>query len=180
MIIMFMEGEREKFVEVQKELLLEKVNAALQELGSTARWLKTPELVEGGEALRDKIIVMVDDIKDVLEAFAPHLIVATDGKASFIQYRGERLEELLNEILARNPNIVLLDYHLSDQLKGTAVARALREAGFKGDSIGFSSDKNAVGEFDKVGAGFLEKNAWDPETSVKSLAESVGKKEKSK
>lgn len=164
--------------EVQKVSLLEKVNTALQELGSSSRWKKTPELVEGGEVLKDKILVMVDDVKDVLESFAPHLIVATEGKASFIHYHGQQLEELLNDILAHNPNIVLLDYHLSSQVKGTAVAKALHESGFTGESVGFSSDISAAREFGKVGVTeCIGKNAGYPEGTVKVLADLVAKKE---
>ena len=64
---------------------LDKINAILKDLGSSAKWKRAPEHIEGAELLREKTIVMVDDEQQVLEAFVPDLVVATDGKAIFIK-----------------------------------------------------------------------------------------------
>jgi len=170
-------GEGSQIPEIQKATLLEDINKKLQELGSTARWKKTPETVPGSEVLKDKILVMVDDVVGVLQGFAPHLMVATDGKASFIHYQGQELEEMLREILGHNPNIVLLDHDLSDQLKGPEIAKALKQAGFTGDIVGFSSERYAAKEFRNTGAiGCVEKEAGDPGLSIKKLADLIVKK----
>lgn len=169
--------EIEKSPEVTRATLLEKVNNALEALGSKARWKRAPEFLESYEPLRGKILVMVDDVREVLESFAPHLITATDGSASFIEYKGQKLNELLDQILQYNPNIVLLDYHLSDQLKGTEVSRALHATGFTGESIGFSSDPSVTREFeDSDATGCIDKNASYPEESVQKLAQLISKK----
>ncbi len=148
------------------------INATLKELGSTAQWKKAPERIPGTESLKDKSVVMVDDERGVLEAFVPDLMVATDGKAAFIQYSSQSIDDLLNQIQASNANVVLLDYHLSEMLKGAAVARTLLEKGFAGSVVGFSSDSSAKREFQEAGAlGSIEKEAWAPESSVGRLAE---------
>lgn len=115
---------------------------------------------------------MVDDAQGLLECFAPHLIVATDGNATFIKYNGQSIEELVKQILQTKANLVLLDYHLSDTLKGSSVARALLGDNFSGLVVGFSSDSGAKRDFQQSGAfGSVDKNAGSPETSVKALAE---------
>lgn len=167
---------KEQTPEISQVILLEKINKALEELGSTTRWKLTPEFIEGCEVLKDKIIVMVDDVKIVLESFAPDLMVATDGKANFVEYKGQKLNELLDQIMQYNPNILLMDYHLSDQLKGTEVLNALKESGFLGDAVGFSSDSHITSQFKTAGAkACIDKDAGQPETSVKELAEVITK-----
>ena len=163
--------------EKQKAALLEQINSALEKLGSTTRWEKIPEGLEGNEILKDKIIVMVDDVIEVLEALAPALTVVTEGKANFVHYKGQELKQLLDEILAYNPNIILLDYSLSKQLKGPQVMEALRTAGFNGETIGFTSDEAAVNEFkDRGASGCVKKNAAWPEKSIKGLKDLIDKK----
>lgn len=157
--------------EVPKEELLEKINKALADLGSTAKWKRAPECLEGYEALRDKTVVMVDDVKAVLENYAPHLIVATEGKASFIEYKGQQLDELIRQIMGQNPNIVVMDYNLSDDLKGTSVIEALKAQNFSGEVVGFSSDSHTAKKFADAGAiGIVDKGEYSPEESVEKLA----------
>ena len=175
-----MEGENILNPEVQPMTLLEKINKVLAELGSTGKWKRPPEFLEGYEPLKDKIVVMVDDVKTVLENFVPHLIVATDGKASFVEYKGQKLDELLEQIMLHKPNIVVMDYHLSENLKGTSVINALREQNFPGKTIGFSSD-NTAREFSDAGAiGVVDKGGYSPEDSVEKLAKLVSKEKTNK
>ena len=162
--------------EVQTITLLETINNALAKLGSTSKWKRPPEFFEDYEPLKDKIVVMVDDVKTILENFAPHLIMATAGKASFIEFTGQQLDELIEQIMAFNPNIVVMDYHLSDHLKGTSVIKALRMKNFSGEAVGFSSDNHTAREFLDAGAiGFVDKSAHSPEDSVKKLAQVISK-----
>ena len=154
---------------------IEKINATLQELGSTAKWKRAPERIPGTEALKDKTIVMVDDESGVLEAFIPDLMVATDGKATFIKYNGQSVEELIEQIRQSKANLVLLDFHLSETLKGATVARAMTDQGFAGSIVGFSSDDDARRKFKAAGAlGAINKEAGFPESSVKKLGELFG------
>ena len=103
------ENQAERNVE-----LLEKINAILAGLGSRARWLKLPQAQLEYTALKDKRVLMVDDIAGVLEQFVPDLVIATDGKASFLQYVNQTAYNLTDEMVAGNPDIILLDYNLSD------------------------------------------------------------------
>lgn len=168
--------EREKSPEVTQATLLEKVNSALETLGSKDRWKRTPEFLEGYEPLKNKTLVMVDDVRDVLESFIPHLVVATDGKAYFIEYKGQELDELIHQIMEYNPNLVVIDYHLSDDVKGSSVVSTLREQNFTGDAVGFSSDPFTKKQFMEAGVkGVVEKEAWDPKTSIERLAELIAK-----
>lgn len=156
----------------QQPLLIDKINATLKELGSGNEWIKPPEPVEGTEILKNKNIVMVDDVQGLLECFAPHLMVATDGNAAFIKYNGQSIEELVKQILQTKANLVLLDYHLSDTLKGSSVARVLLGDKFPGLVVGFSSDPRAERDFNQSGAfGSVDKSAGSPEDSIKALAE---------
>ena len=160
--------------------LIEKINRTLREIGSESRWKRPPEAIRGCEVLNDRTLVMVDDTQDVLEAFAPDLLVATNGKTSFVQYQGQNQEELLQEILACHPNTVLLDYHLSEELDGATIAAALRGSGFSGEIIGFSSDTKIVEEFKRAGAmGCIDKDAGRPERSVKDLVHLISQESKS-
>jgi CheY-like chemotaxis protein len=183
--------DKEISKEQQKQAILEKINCELEKLGSTTKWLKIPEGLEGNKILEGKIIVMVDDVKEVLEALAPALTVVTEGKANFVHYTGQELKQLLDEIMAYNPDIILLDYHLPlpDQpkeiksdipngIKGTEVLKALQEAGFAGKTIGFTSDENASIEFMGKGAsGCVKKNAGWPEKSIKELTALLSEKD---
>jgi CheY-like chemotaxis protein len=153
---------------------VEMVNKALQELGSTTKWKRAPEFLPEYGPLKDKTLVMIDDVREILESFAPHLVVATDGKASFIHFTDQSLDDLIDQIAQSNPNLVIVDFHLSSDFKGTAIVQALNKRGFAGDVIGFSSDKSAVREFREAGAtGVVNKNAGYPEESVTQLAEVI-------
>lgn len=157
--------------ETQKTILLEKINTALSELGSTSKWKRAPDFLEGYVPLKDKTVVMVDDLKMILEQMVPYLLTATEGKASFIEFTGQQLEELIEQITTHSPDIVLVDYHLSDELKGTNVIEALHGQNFQGEVVGFSSDSRTARAFIDAGAkGAVDKGGYDPENSVKELA----------
>lgn len=156
----------------QEQSPIDKINLVLKELGSTAKWKRAPEKIEGAEVLKDKTIVMIDDVQGVLEAFVPDLVVATDGKATFIKYTGQSKEELIEQIQQSKANVVLLDYHLSEALKGSEVTLALLGIGFNGSIVGFSSDSDAKRDFQRAGAlGSVDKEAGFPKSSVTKLAE---------
>lgn len=162
----------DKDLKPQEQSPIDKINATLKELGSTAKWKRAPERIEGTEVLKDKTVAMVDDERGVLEAFVPDLMVATDGKATFIRYGGQSVEDLIKQIWQTKADLVLLDYHLSEMLKGYEITRALIDAGFAGSVVGFSSDNDAKRKFKEAGAlGSVDKEAGFPKSSVSKLAE---------
>lgn len=157
--------------EIQKEQLLAKINAVLAELGSTAKWKKSPEWRREYSPLQNKTIVMVDDLKEVLAGFAPYLIVASNEKSSFIQHTDQELDQLVEEILKRNPDILISDFHLSGGIKGEQLMQALKQNNFSGQMIGCSSDTRSEAFFLRAGAvGVIDKGDGSPETSVTQLA----------
>lgn len=168
---------------IDQVALLEKLNQALaNEVGSKMKWKRPLDGLETYGKLKGEVLVMVDDSKEILEAFAPHMMAATEGEASFIRYRNEDLNPLVDNILQRNPSLVVLDYSLpteesmddydvEDKLNGAQVARALRARGFNKKIVGFSSQKSAVNEFTSAGAdGAVEKDAFDIQKSVEGIA----------
>lgn len=162
--------------EVIKVPILEKINKALADLGSDSKWRRAPEFMAEYLPLKDKVVVMIDDIKEILENFVPHLMVATEGKSSFIEYKGQKLDELVQQIMKYHPDIVVVDFHLSDYVKGSSVVRALKEKNFAGEMVGFSSDSHVAREFTNAGAkGAVEKNNAYPERSVGELAKIVSR-----
>ena len=159
--------------EAEQVAILDKINTALQKLGSTSKWIRPPDFFTEYESLRNKSIVMVDDVINVLENYAPDLLVATGGKAKFIHYNNETLDELVKKILAHNPDIVLLDYHLSRQLTGSQVAIALKKQ-FSGDVVGFSSDERTKTDFLEAGAkGCVDKGSATPEQTIQALGKLI-------
>ena len=158
---------------------LDKINEAVAKIrpGST-KYLEAPTM-EGCESLKDKIVVMVDDMPLILEAFVPGLTVATGGNASFIYNQGKDVDALVEQILKTNSNLVLMDYHLSESkdededndFLGTEVVKALRAKNFTGKIFGFSSDQAAVAAFERAGTtGTIKKDGGRPEKTIKELA----------
>lgn len=161
-------------LETIEDIVLSKINQRLSELGSTAKWRRPPGSFREYEVLKGKTILMVDDIQGVIEGFVPDLMVATNGNASFIHHKEQTAEELADKIIETNPDIVLLDYNLAHNIKGDTIARLLKEKGFAGESIGFSSENEHAGKFIRAGAlGCIEKSTYEPSDSIKKLAEIV-------
>lgn len=153
--------------------LLHKTNSIIEEItGEKVTLEKLPKPIEGTEALKNKIIAMVDDDEGVFKSFIPHLLVATDGKAIFIPYWGQREKVIIEEIFKSGANVALLDFRLSMGVEGTNIAKALKDRGFSGTIIGFSSDKTADQAFKKAGAlGAINKSTNSPEVSLRKLAQ---------
>jgi hypothetical protein len=104
-------------------VLLDRANELLEQIGSTGRLLEVPEDHPDYASLKGKSVMMVDDTKRLLENFIPDLVRATDGNASVIHYKGENPMRLTADIKRTNPDVLLLDFHLSEDLKGDGVAR---------------------------------------------------------
>jgi len=180
-----METPQEQLTAEQHQAaLLEKINAPLQELSKQVKWLggkwiKLPESLPEYEKLKGKRILLVDDAATVIGGLLPQFMVATDGNFSFIQYKGEDVRQLIEEIIAKSPEILLLDYNLSEDysgegLKGTDVANALQENAFEGKMVGFSSEKSSIEEFQRrSGIVAIEKNTFSIEDSLKELSKVI-------
>jgi hypothetical protein len=153
--------------------LLDMINAKVAELGSTAQWMKAPESHPEYASLAGKTVVMVDDSDRVLQNYVPDLMKATDGKAQFILYTDQTSGGLAQKILAANADIILMDYNLSETLKGATVAGILKDRGFSGVIVGFSSEKSYQEEFQRSGKVDMIIPKGDAEDSVLELAKRI-------
>lgn len=163
--------------DVPQTAILQKINEALKALGRTETWLKAPDFLPEYEALRGKKIILVDDVVGVLANIIPEYIVATDGSADAILHTGQSLAELVAEILAKNPEIVLMDYTLANDITGVEVISELKAQGYAGKVVGNSSEKQRGKEFARVGAiGSINKSAYPTSDSIKELAVLLGNK----
>lgn len=151
------------------EELLECINHALEDMGSTMRYKRIPDAFPGCESLKGKHITMVDDLKIVLEGFLAELMVATDGCAQFIHQQEQTVDELVDEVFAKKSDAILMDYMLQGY-HGDTVVRRIRERNPSLLCIGFSS---MAGAFDHTGIPSVRKNAWDREKLFQEIAEIV-------
>jgi DNA-binding NtrC family response regulator len=160
------------------EELLQAVNDALVKAGSTGKVTrkyiqKLIEITGSYEVLAGKHILLVDDIEDVLEALVPILTVATHGKAEYLLHQSQNADVLCNEIAGLNPEYVLMDYNLAEELKGDVVVQKLFQNHPNIKCIGFSSEKQKKA-FSNAGAiGSVEKSTNDNEGMIKAIAEII-------
>jgi DNA-binding NarL/FixJ family response regulator len=162
-------------VNSESDPVLQSINTALKRLGSRLEYLKAPDYFPEYEFLKDKKIIMIDDVFMILENILPDLVVASGRNAEAIHYKDQKLEDLIMELLDKNPDILILDYHLSDNVKGVEIARGLIRLGFKGKIVGGSSESERGAEFIKAGAvGNIDKSAWPVSDMVKELVKVVG------
>lgn len=151
--------------------VLDKINNAVSKLGSRMKWARPPQNLPEYEPLSGKKVMMIDDVAIVLENIIPDLMVATDGNTTFILYGGQDIETILEQILNEKPDALLLDYNLSDKVKGTDIAKALRIKEFGGKIVGFSSERAAIREFNQNGVDdCIGKGGISSEESVAELA----------
>lgn len=170
----------EKTTSPENSDLLKKANVILAEFGCS-KLDRLPAPIKNTEALKGKTMVMVDDGLDILGAFVPDLTVATDGNTSFIHYSeetGHGMGYAIEKILEANPDVVLMDYYLSERINGGFLAQYLRREGFGGTIIGFSSnDIEIAAEFQKAGVPeTVKKDRYSPSISIRHLAEVLSQK----
>lgn len=158
--------------------LLSRVNETMQELGSSSKWLKLKKMPEGAEVLKGKRIVMVDDLRNILTSYVPNLIVATDDQAGFVLHEQQSMETLVEQILEKTPEIILMDRKLASGINGADVTRSIlqKEPGIK--IIGFSSEGDATDFMGAGAVGFVEKDTLEPAESIKQVAELLKSLEK--
>lgn len=108
--------------------------------------------------MSDTTIVYLDDQADLLQTYRSFLEATYHGIVHPIQYTTQSLPSVVADVLTHEPQIIVLDYHLDARLKGRDVCQALRQAGFVGMIVGFSSDPYTEPLFIKAGADeFIEK-----------------------
>jgi DNA-binding NarL/FixJ family response regulator len=152
--------------------ILEKTNEVLQELGFKPV-SKLPRDSDAFNALKGKRVVMVDDSKGLVESYIPWLVVSTGGTASAILHTDQSVEALVAAVVERAPDVVLMDFNLKMEIKGTAVMEALRKSGFTGHVVGFSSDPGTALSFEKAGAAVSILKNFRPRLEMEALAEVV-------
>lgn len=119
--------------------------------------------------LHHQTLLLVDDTKYVLDAFAPALQQLTGQSAAFLLHAQQTAEQLTQEILAHSPQILLLDGNLSQNIKGYGLLPNILKANPDILCIGFSSAESLRSTFLQAGAkGFVYK---DPETVDSCLQE---------
>lgn len=165
--------------EEKETRILEKINGVLRRLGSSER--KNLQVIRGTDALRGKRITILDDEKPLLGIFVPVFLSATEGEGDFVLHQGESADEVARQIIAQVPDIVLLDYDLQKGVKGTNVAIELRNQGYSGVVLIFSSiDRTKSKDYpaDKID-GSVIKGAGGIADSVRGVANFVRTKETS-
>ncbi len=161
-----------KTLDAHKREILGKINNVYFSLGDEQRDVNIPEYLDKYKNLKGKKVLMVDDIAGLICAFAPSLMVATDGNMSFIFTENQSSGELMTAIIKANPDVVLLDYNLARGVFfGSDIAELLKANGYTGKIIGFSTEKIANERFDKIGIKTIEKDGVNPAESVKKVAE---------
>lgn len=155
--------------------VLEHLNNNLHLLGDPAQWMRLPEYLPDYEPLKTKRIIMLDDGKLLIASYLPYLEVATQGNAGFVHHKGENPSDTASQILAQNPDIVLLDYKLAGNITGTQVANTLKERAYSGVPIGFSSSPDFLTEFQRHGVELIVEKSGDPEYELGKIAQIVKK-----
>lgn len=151
--------------------LLENINKLMAEIGSTAKWKTVPDQIPGCEGLLNKRVLVVDDGRELLELIMRQLVVETGGNADCILHTPlQSMTQLVAAIIAKSPQVVLLDYGLANGIKGTDLAQELMSRGVSIKIIGFSSESDKLQAFKRVGFDAVEKDAADLESTLCAVA----------
>jgi CheY-like chemotaxis protein len=135
------------------------VDRVFLELGVTASWPRVAPPLEFAPALFDRRVVMVDDSPDMMAAFVPALLAATNGRAQFLLHQGESAEEVVERVLELKPDLVLMDGELVGKTRGWTVTAELFKRTPDLPTIGFSSSATYEPHFLASNAGaFVLKN----------------------
>ena len=161
--------------------LLDEMNRIMVSIGATARCKKLPHESSVCEKLKGKVVTVVDDSLELLVNNVPDLVVATDGSANAIHYKNQSPEEIADQIIELRTEIVLLDYALKRTafpykvvVSGVDVMKALKQKGYKGKIVGYSSDGKFQEEFMNNGAiCCIDKNAFEQGKEILKIAEVI-------
>lgn len=149
--------------------ILEIINESLDNVeGGEGNWVKVPKTFPEYQPLRGKKITLVDDQADIIDAFIPHLVMATHKMVTGVWHRGQRVEELVDEIIKSSPDIILVDWQLSNGIVGSEVIDQLGVKGISGRIFIFSSASRNFVACRSVG-----KNVYNHASSVRELARMI-------
>ena len=121
--------------------------------------------------LRGKKILLVDDSPDILAAFLPLLVAATEGKAELLLHREGSPEDLAESVLKLHPSVILLDEYLAGGVRGHDVASLIKKKLPESLCIGFSNAESPRTLFEQEGAKFVYKDVSDPEGTLARVAD---------
>ena len=156
-----------------QEGILTAINAFLEQLGRSCRYLKVPTVPETAfETLQGKRILLVDDVSRIAEHWTPLLISASNGNANAVIHTASTsAEELLERIISERPEIILLDYELAAGLKGSQLVEPIRTVLPDTLLIGFSSNSTYNRMLIESGAaGAVEKMSGDENSVLEAIA----------
>lgn len=133
-----------------------------KELGIRIHADHLPTMPPGLEALAGRKIVLVDDGLDVVAAFLVPLMMVTEGEAEFVLQNTQSMDQTIDEILEKDPEIVLLDEYLRG-LRGHQLIGPLLQKKPGLICLGFSNAESTEKIFLESGAkGFVFKEQTDP------------------
>ncbi len=159
---------------ISKKALLKMINDTLRSLETEMEFRKLPPRIPGCEILEDRTIVMVDDTVELLMFFAAPLMMETGGKAHFILHKRKSLVQLLEVVLEKNPNIVLIDGLLAEDIKGYDLVALIKKERPEVLCIGFPAGPEFNKKFMVAGSeGVVIKRLDNPEEVIRQIAEIV-------
>lgn len=123
-------------------------------------------------------MLLIDDSQLVMAAFIEPLMYATNGNASFLWHRDQSPEQLMDQVVEKKPDVVLIDANLEDGLRGYHLIPLLKNRLPNASFIGFSTAPSTRDAFMAAGAiGFVEKDISDPERNLREIAEVLKNRE---
>ncbi len=130
--------------------ILAKINEKMKTLlgDEAVKYREVPKTLPEWDSLRDKKVLLVTDLIEVLKSLIPELLAATEGKAEFFKYDGEDMSDLVEYILSSNSDMVILSDTLSEGVEGSEIVRELNKFNFSGKVVGIG--KNG-GDFEEAG-----------------------------
>lgn len=142
--------------------LLTRLNA-MSETFQYGRFKSLPEISpEASKILGGVRITIVDDLADVLMHVGADLLVATEGNISLLYHTTQSFEELVEQIVATSPELVLMDGALRRGMKGADLITSLTAKLPGTCMVAHSGDDDLNQEMLKVGAfGFISKMGGD-------------------
>ncbi len=138
--------------------------------------LQRQEIIDRTESLREQKILMIDDESNMIERFMPKLLVATNGKAYFILHNQKSADELVEEIMKKQADMILMDLSLAYYITGTDITSRLREKGVNTPIVIFTAS-NTDDEMYRRGlkicgaSDVIHKSEYDTDGSIREIAE---------
>jgi DNA-binding NarL/FixJ family response regulator len=112
---------------LSEAVLLERVNAVAAHY-HYGRFIQLPEVsMDARRALSQVRVALVDDTVDVIAMVGAELVVASGDCATLVYHTRQSAQELIEEIVASQPDIILMDGQLSRYVSGASIIPELAE-----------------------------------------------------